>query len=288
MARPQKRGLDYFSLDVDIFSDRKIKILMARFGADGFTFYQYILCEIYKDEGYYLKTDNDFKEMSAADLNMSVEKIGLMLDFLLSRSLLDSKLFQSDKVLTSHGIQMRYQRAKQSAGQKTPIEVNEKFWILSESETQSFIKVRHNANYSGNNCSFSGNNSSFSRKNATKEKKEKEKKINKIDRSSVVKNLLIYLDTKLHVTSRGAAADFEYFLSSGMQEEVIKDAISEAEKRGKPYSYAQGIMRNRLEEGKLTMKDVERSNENGGNGKPCSEHTEDSGETWGQLGVTLL
>lgn len=288
MARPQKRGLDYFSLDVDIFSDRKIKALMARFGADGFTFYQYILCEIYKDNGYYFQTDDDFIDMSAADLNMSVEKIGQMLNFLLSRSLLDSTLFQSDKVLTSHGIQMRYQMAKKTANQQTDIYVEEKFWILSESETQSFIKVRHNSNYLGNkgNC-FLNNKDSFG-KNATKEKKEKEKKINKIDRSSVVKDLLIYLDTKLHVSSRGAAADFEYFLSSGMQEEVIKDAICEAEKRGKPYSYAQGIMRNRLDEGKLTMNDIERSNDNGGNGKPVTEHTEDSRETWGQLGVTLL
>ncbi len=43
MARPQKRGLDYFPADVDIFSDRKIKALMARFGADGFTFYHYMI-----------------------------------------------------------------------------------------------------------------------------------------------------------------------------------------------------------------------------------------------------
>ena len=35
MARPQKEGLAYFSLDVDFFSDRKVKILKGRFGADG-------------------------------------------------------------------------------------------------------------------------------------------------------------------------------------------------------------------------------------------------------------
>ena len=29
MARPQKEGLEYFSLDVDFFLDRKIKILKA-------------------------------------------------------------------------------------------------------------------------------------------------------------------------------------------------------------------------------------------------------------------
>lgn len=60
MARPQKEGLEYFSLDVDFFSDRKIKILKGRFGADGVTYYLYLLCEIYKGHGYYLDFDADF------------------------------------------------------------------------------------------------------------------------------------------------------------------------------------------------------------------------------------
>ena len=46
LARPQKEGLAYFSLDVDFFSDRKVKILKGRFGADGITYYLYLLCEI--------------------------------------------------------------------------------------------------------------------------------------------------------------------------------------------------------------------------------------------------
>lgn len=36
MARPQTEGLLYFPLDVDIFADRKIKIVVAKYGTDGF------------------------------------------------------------------------------------------------------------------------------------------------------------------------------------------------------------------------------------------------------------
>ena len=59
MGRQLKVGLDYFSLDVGLFSDKKIKSLRAHFGADGIAFYLYILCEVYKDQGYYVQADAD-------------------------------------------------------------------------------------------------------------------------------------------------------------------------------------------------------------------------------------
>ena len=67
MARPQKEGLDYFPLDVDFFSNRKIKALMGRFGAQGVTYYLYLLCEIYREHGYYLQTDDDFDYIISAE-----------------------------------------------------------------------------------------------------------------------------------------------------------------------------------------------------------------------------
>ena len=66
MARPQKEGLEYFSLDVDFFSDRKIKILKGRFGADGITYYLYLLCEIYKGHGYYLDVQTIMRSLPSS------------------------------------------------------------------------------------------------------------------------------------------------------------------------------------------------------------------------------
>ena len=176
MARPVKRGLDYFPLDVDVFSDRKIKILYSRFGADGFTLYVYLLCQIFND-GYYMQVDDDLNFVVASDLKMSAEKIGLMMNFLLERSLFDSKLFRSDKVLTSAGIQRRYQQAVRSRAAKKPIEVSERFWILKKEETETFIKVRPVAGYSEKNGSYSENNANYSENKYTKESKVKESKV---------------------------------------------------------------------------------------------------------------
>ncbi|MEG2871595.1 MAG: DUF4373 domain-containing protein, partial [Clostridium sp.] len=88
MGRPKEVSLKYFSLDVNFFSNRKIKILKSRFGADGITVYFYILCEVYRDKGYYLEKNEDFIYIIADDLNMSIEKIEQILKFLFERSLL--------------------------------------------------------------------------------------------------------------------------------------------------------------------------------------------------------
>lgn len=171
MARPQKEGLEYFSLDVDFFSDRKIKILKGRFGADGITYYLYLLCEIYKGHGYYLDVDDDFDYISSSELGMSPEKIGQMRKFLLERSLFHNKLFQSDTILTSTSIQRRFQMAVKSRATKNPIVVNAKFWLLSKEETQGFIKVQPFFSNSKKNGSYSEKNPSNSENYDTKKRK---------------------------------------------------------------------------------------------------------------------
>ena len=139
MARKKQEGNRFFRMDADFFSDRKIKILKARYGADGIVLYLYLLCEIYKT-GYYLQVDDDFEYIISDDLNMDGNKVKQVLNFLLERSLFDDTLFQSDKVLTSAGIQRRYQAMVKARATKTPITA-ERFWLLSEEETETFIKV---------------------------------------------------------------------------------------------------------------------------------------------------
>lgn len=122
MSRPPKAGIDYFPLDVDFFTDKKIRILKARYGADGIAIYLYLLCEIYR-AGYYIRFDDDMLFILSNDLGMSPDKVKQVLKFLLERSLLDSTLFQSDTILTSAGIQKRFQLAVKERARKKPIEV---------------------------------------------------------------------------------------------------------------------------------------------------------------------
>lgn len=177
MGAARKVGNIFFFLDVDFFSDKKIKILKARYGADGITLYIYLLCEIYKN-GFYLKVDEDFEFIVSDDLNMNSIKVKQVLNFLLERSLFDNTLFQSDKVLTSAGIQRRYQRMVKSRAVKNPITI-ERYWLLSEEETETFIKVNSFFNNSKNHEDNSKKNNLNSENNDIKEKKGKEKNIDR-------------------------------------------------------------------------------------------------------------
>ena len=169
MARPKKNGLSYFPLDVDFLEDNKIKILKARYGPDGIMLYVYLLCEIYK-QGYYIQLDDDFEYIISEDLKMDQAKVKQVLNFLLSRSLFDNTLFQSDKVLTSAGIQRRFQLAVKERARKTPIEVG-RFWLLRKEDTEPFIQCTLFTGFSGKNSSVSGNNSQDSGKNDIKKSK---------------------------------------------------------------------------------------------------------------------
>lgn len=95
-----------------------------------------------------------------------------ILNFLLERSLFDNTLFQSDKVLTSAGIQRRYQAMVKARALKNPITV-EGFWLLSEEETETFIKVNPSLNNSENNPDNSRKKDDNSKKNDIKGKEKK-------------------------------------------------------------------------------------------------------------------
>lgn len=177
MARPRKKGLDYFPLDVDFFSDKKIKRLRARYGTDGVTVYMYLLCEIYRS-GYYINYDEDLILDISDELNISENSIQQIINYLLSRSLFDDTLAKSVKVLTAASIQQRYQEAKNTRKSTQPdIDVEAKFWVLKKDETHSFIKVRPCENNSQINIGLSANNSSLSEINGTKESKVKKSKV---------------------------------------------------------------------------------------------------------------
>lgn len=177
MPRPQKDGIDYFPMDVNFFSDPKIKILKARYGVDGVAVYIYLLCEIYR-AGYYIRYTEDSAYIMSDDLNMSSDKVMQVLKFLLERSLFDNILFQSDDVLTSAGIQKRFQLAVKERAKKNPI-IIKGFWVLSEEETEPFIKVNSFLNRSGKNEDNSGKNEDNSPEESPKESKGKKSKGNK-------------------------------------------------------------------------------------------------------------
>lgn len=192
MARPKQDGLLYFSFDTDFFyADKRIKRLHARYGNDGMIFYIYLLTEIYRN-GYCIRWDEEIMEDAMDDLHITEGFIEQVMTFLASRSLIDTiKLANSDTIITSPGIQKRYQEAVK--GRRRDIFVDAEIWLLEEKETANYIKVTHYEHKSGENPSKSGKNPSKSGENPIKERKGKESKVNntlcKADASALFERL---------------------------------------------------------------------------------------------------
>lgn len=189
MARPKQDGLLYFSFDTDFFyADKRIKRLHSKYGNDGLMFYIYMLAEIYRN-GYYVRWDEETAEDIAADLHLTEGLIEQVLTFLVSRSLLfKSTLANSDTIITSPGIQKRYQEAVK--GRKRQIEVDSEIWLLSEEETASCIKVTHNDSFSEKNPNKSEKNQSKSEKNPIKESKVNKSKVKQRERVQQIEEFM--------------------------------------------------------------------------------------------------
>ena len=183
MARPKKENLDYFPLDSDFFTDAKIKILKAKYGADGIAVYLYILCEIYRDKGYYVECDEDFVLVMSDYFRFSENKTMQILEYLFSRSLfVKSILSESVTVITAKSVQRRYQAAKKASIKKIngvfarEVIVDERIWLLKKEETESPIKVQPFGILPEKNDSLPEENDNKSIEKSLKESKVKESK----------------------------------------------------------------------------------------------------------------
>ncbi len=80
MARPHKKGLDYFPHDTDAVNDEKIEALRALYGNDGYAFYFILLERIYRTENVELdiKTEQ-MKRILAKKIQISKQKFEKML-----------------------------------------------------------------------------------------------------------------------------------------------------------------------------------------------------------------
>ena len=107
MGRNRKVGLDYFPMDVDFFQDIRIRKLIKYQGGKAVTVYALLLCIIYK-QGYYVRWDDELPFIISEQTGFEEAYIQEVFKCCLIVGLFSKKLYDSDKVITSKGIQERY------------------------------------------------------------------------------------------------------------------------------------------------------------------------------------
>lgn len=108
MGRQLKQGLDYLTLDVDFFESVKVRKIKKDCGNQSIPILIALLCNIFREEGYYVKYDNDLAFLIAEQFGVSEGAVEDTVRKAVSVEFFDSHMFQKYGILTSHGIQQRY------------------------------------------------------------------------------------------------------------------------------------------------------------------------------------
>lgn len=146
MARPKKKGIDYFPVDVKM--DDEITLILAKHGAEGFGILV-ILWQIIYNNGFYVPwTEKElllYNNRFYADSN----KVNDVINECLKWEIFDSKLYNKHKILTSCGIQKRFVEA---ISRRESVEVDKRYWMLSDVNANiNFINVDDNPQNGDNN-----------------------------------------------------------------------------------------------------------------------------------------
>ena len=108
MARPLSRGIEYYPLDVDFMNDIKIRKIMKSCGPNSIAIIILLLGNIYKDEGYFMKWDEDVCFLVADAVGAKEVYVKEVLKKCLQVDLFSNELFEKFKIITSKGIQKRF------------------------------------------------------------------------------------------------------------------------------------------------------------------------------------
>lgn len=161
MARPQKTGLDYFPLDVNI--DDKMELIEAEHGLPGFAIVVKLWQKIYAN-GYFIKWDDDSILLFSKKINSDLTLINSVINSCFKRNLFSKEMYDEYKILTSNGIQKRYFTTMISLKRKN-IYAEEHILLINPEETDIISELTII-------------NSEFSTQKKGKEIKENKKKVN--------------------------------------------------------------------------------------------------------------
>ena len=107
-GRPIKQGIDYFPLDTGFFSDVKIRKIARACGPNAASVIICLLCNIYRNNGYYILWDEDLPFFIADEVGVSEGCVKEVLLKAVQVGFFDVDKHSAYGILTSSGIQKRF------------------------------------------------------------------------------------------------------------------------------------------------------------------------------------
>lgn len=188
MAAPTKVGLDYFSFDVDLLRDRKLRRSKMRYGYLATVVYIALLSIIYEDKGYYVEYGDNSKddviwqilEYLQGKHQPSYDTVADVIDDLVACELFSDDLYRAG-IITSRRTQRTYYSA--TVSRKT-VDIDESIWLLTLKEMKK-LSAKHcyylyllNRPHNEVNQANNEDNRANKPQSKVKESKVKERKVN--------------------------------------------------------------------------------------------------------------
>lgn len=138
-GRSVKQGLVFFPFDCDLFKDRKLRLLERMHPRIGTLAYLRILCEIYRDKGYYVPADDVLYDEIETSLKLELGEGVEIVASCVKCGLFNKHIYESYGVLTSAGIQRRYNDAVRNSRRRGYITSESEYALINASNSESSV-----------------------------------------------------------------------------------------------------------------------------------------------------
>lgn len=246
-----RKHMTYFPFGINTFSDRRVKGLMREFGASGALIYVMLLCCIYGDDSVYMTRADDGVIPDLAEYcRVSCEEVSAIISAAVRCGLFDREIFERYGILTSRQIQERFQEMIKPKQPKSAVYADSRIWLLSPSETRSYIRVI-------------GENAEIKEKeNKEKENiiKEKESPDLPPDLPPDLTEVISEFEECIGHASKAAVQGMAELLADGAEPELIIRLIQYANDVGKgSWRYVKAAVRGNLDAGIRTAAEYDES-----------------------------
>ena len=230
MARPNKQGLDYFPLDVNLLTNLKVRRLISAQGINSIAVIIELLCRIYQGKGYYIERSGDLAFLISDALRSGISEgaVEEIIKKAIELGFFDVNMLDNFGILTSESIQKTFFEATKK---RKGVQYDGRFLLISINGYNNLVNIDIN--------SINASHNEQSKEKKSKEKKIKENKTKEVNR--VVSYFMNHFGELTAFTS-----DLLASMVNDFGESSVLDAMETAVNKGKPMlKYVQGILRNK-------------------------------------------
>ncbi|MGJ9386167.1 DUF4373 domain-containing protein [Salipaludibacillus sp. CF4.18] len=195
MARPPKKGLDYFPLNVTM--DDEIELIEAEHGLEAFAVLIKIFQKIYKN-GYFIKWEKKEQILFSNRISLQIEVVNEIISDCAKWGIFDFGLLKKHSVITSRRIQEIYLHA---IYKRVEVEMEEAYLLTDVSDIRNVVvnRVSDIKNSPTTDVTDSKSTQSKVNKNKSNENKINENKEKEVNKSNQNYNSIYFkLSKQLH------------------------------------------------------------------------------------------